>query len=244
MTKERFKVHEGVFDEFTLKTLEVLKRKHYFDEFGSAIKTGKEGDVYLAMSDPDLENKEGKRYAIKLFRMTSANFKKISSYIQRDYRFKTIRGNTRKVILMWAQKEYRNLLKAYQAGVRVPYPYKQMNNVIVMDYISGGMLKDVVLENPEEFFDDLLEQLYLFRHDAQLIHGDLSEFNILVEDQLPVIIDVGQAMTIKNEDDFKEFYDLYVRDVERIVYYFTKRYQLKITLDDVLKRLDLEESNN
>ena len=243
MTKERFKVHEGVFDEFTLKTLEILKRKHYFDEFSRAIKTGKEGDVYLAMSEPESEEDEGKKYAIKMFRMTSANFKKISSYIQRDYRFKTIRGNTRKVILMWAQKEYRNLLKAYQAGVRVPYPYKQMNNVIVMDYISGGMLKDVVLEHPEEFFEDLLEQLFLLRHDAQLIHGDLSEFNILVEDQLPVIIDVGQAMTIKNNDDFKEFYDLYLRDVKRVVEYFTKRYSLEITIDDILKRLDLEESD-
>ncbi len=231
VTKEKFKVYEGVFDNFTLDTLALLKQRKYFDELKNPIKTGKEGDVYLA-------KKEDEYRAIKIFRMTSANFKKISQYINRDFRFKNIKGNLRKVILIWTEKEFRNISICYKANMSVPTPYKQMSNVIIMEHIDGGMLKDVGLEKPEAFFEELLEQMRLMRHEAKLIHGDLSEFNVMVRDQFPVIIDLGQAMTIKNEDDFKNFYDLYERDVRNIVNYFNKRYGLDLVFEEVLKRLD------
>ena len=128
ISREKFKVHEGVFDEFTLKTLEMMKRKHYFDELGKAIKTGKEGDVYFAYRGE-------KTLAIKIYRMTSANFKKISQYIIRDYRFRNIKGSLRKVILVWAEKEFRNVALCHKHNISVPYMYKQFNNIIVMDYI-------------------------------------------------------------------------------------------------------------
>ena len=231
ISREKFKVLEGVFDNFTLDTLDFLRRKKYFDELGGAIKTGKEGDVYHAIL-----NNESR--AIKLYRVTSANFKKISQYINRDFRFKNIKGNLRKVIFVWVQKEYRNLSICHKANMNVPFPYKQASNIIIMEYIDGGMLKDIYIEEPEQFFEDLLEQLYLMRHQAKLIHGDLSEFNIMVKDQIPYIIDLGQAMSIKNEDDFEQFYDLYERDVKNVVNYFNKKYQLKLDLEEVLKKLE------
>lgn len=232
--REKFKVYEGVFDEFTLGVLENLKRRKYFDELSRAIKTGKEGDVYLAKKDDSFR-------AIKLYRMTSANFKKISSYIQRDFRFKNIKGNLRKVILVWSEKEFRNLTLCHKANMNVPFPYKQLNNVIIMEYIDGGMLKDIHIINPQQFFDMVVEQMYLMRHKAKLIHGDLSEFNIMVKDQVPVIIDLGQAMTIKNLDDFKEYYDLYERDVKNVVGYFNKVYKLNVSLEETFKRLERQE---
>ncbi len=235
MGKEKFKVLEGVFDEHTLSTLDVLKRKKYFDELGHAIKTGKEGDVYFARK---FDKEQDGRRAIKMYRVTSANFKKISQYITRDYRFKTIKGNLRKVIMAWSQKEFRNLNLCHKAQMNVPYPYIQMNNVIVMQYIDGGMLKDIYLEDPEDFFEQLLEQLYIMRHEAKLVHGDLSEYNIMVQDQTPYIIDVGQAMSIKNEDDFKQFEDLYERDIKVVVNFFNRKYNLDLELEEVLERLE------
>ena len=231
VNREKFKVLEGVFDEQTLDTLEFLKRRKYYDELGKPIKTGKEGDVYYAL-------KGEKSLAIKIYRVTSANFKKISTYITRDYRFRNIKGNLRKVIMAWSQKEFRNLQLCHKVGMYVPYTYKQLNNVIIMDYIDGLMLKDTEIEEPEIFFELLIEQMKLMKKEANLIHGDLSEFNILVEDQLPVIIDMGQAMNFKNEDDFKELYDLYLRDIKNVVNYFNKRYDLDLDLDVVLKQLE------
>ncbi|MEC8221051.1 MAG: RIO1 family regulatory kinase/ATPase, partial [Nanoarchaeota archaeon] len=116
MGKEKFKVLEGVFDEHTLSTLDILKRKKYFDELGHAIKTGKEGDVYFARK---FDKEQDGRRAIKMYRVTSANFKKISQYITRDYRFKTIKGNLRKVIMAWSQKEFRNLNLCHKAQMNV-----------------------------------------------------------------------------------------------------------------------------
>ena len=197
---------------------------------GKPIKTGKEGDVYSCIKDDKLR-------AIKLYRVTSANFKKISGYIQRDFRFKTIRGNLRKVIMMWSKKEFRNLQLCHKANMNVPYPYKQESNVIIMEYVDGIMLKDTPLDNPKIFFERLLEQMYLMKNEAKLIHGDLSEFNILVENQTPVIIDLGQAMSIKNEDDFEKLKDLYERDITNVINYFNKKYSLNIKKEDVEKYL-------
>lgn len=122
--------------------------------------------------------------------------------------------------------------------MNVPYPYKQSNNVIIMEYIDGGMLKDIELENPEEFFELLIEQMIIMKNDAKLVHGDLSEFNIMVQDQMPYIIDVGQAMQFKDDLDFKDLNDLYYRDVKNVVHYFNKRYKLNLDLEEVLKRLE------
>jgi len=231
ISREKFKVFEGVFDEQTLSVLENLKRKKYYDELGKPIKTGKEGDVYHAY-------RGDKHLAIKMFRVTSANFRKISDYILRDFRFKNIRGNLRKVIMMWAQKEFRNLQILHQAHVNVPYAYKHYQNVIIMDYVDGYMLKDAPIENAEEIFEQVKEQMYLMLHHAKLIHADLSEFNMmLTKDNIVTIIDVGQAMGFKSEEDFKEYEDLFVRDVKNVCHFFVKKYGLDIDYKEVCEEL-------
>jgi RIO kinase 1 len=230
INREKFKVLEGVFDEKTLDLLNSLKQKKYFDNLLRPIKTGKEADAYLC------ENKNEKR-VLKIYRVTSANFKKISIYINRDYRFRNIRGNLRKVIFIWVSKEFKNLKMAYKTGLNVPYPYKQLGNIILMEYIDGPMLKDIELENPEEFFEILIEQLSILINNTKLVHGDLSEYNILVKDQIPYIIDFGQSMSIRNEEDFLEFKDLFERDIENVVNYFKKRYKLKVDKNEVIKKI-------
>ncbi|MFP4401964.1 MAG: RIO1 family regulatory kinase/ATPase [Candidatus Nanoarchaeia archaeon] len=231
MTREKFKVYQGVFDEHTLLALENLKRRNYIDELGQAIKTGKEGDVYHA-------TRKEKKLAIKIFRITSANFNKISQYIVRDFRFKNIRGNKRKVILMWSQKEFRNLQILSRANVNVPYAYKQLQNVIVMDYIDGTMLKDAIINEPEILFEQVKEQLYIMLHRAKLIHADLSEYNMMLSyDGIVYIIDVGQAMGFKSEQDFKEFEDLFTRDVESICRFFNKKFGMQINSEELCAEL-------
>lgn len=228
---DRFKIFEGVFDEFTLNTLEFLKRKQYFDELGKPIKTGKEGDVYYAF-----KNKE--KIAIKIYRLSNSNFKKINSYISLDYRFKNIKGNKRKIILIWVQKEYRNLSICHQAGMNVPYVYKQANNIILMEYIDGFMLKDVNLKNPKKYFELLIKQIYILKNKAKLIHADLSEFNIMSCEEIPYIIDFGQAMSIKNDSELKLLYDYYYRDISNITNYFNKKYKLNLNIEKILTYLD------
>lgn len=234
ISREKFKVYQGVFDEHTLLTLENLKRRKYFDELGQAIKTGKEGDVYFAY-------KNDSTFAVKIFRITSANFKKISQYIIRDFRFRTIQGNMRKVIMAWSQKEFRNLQILYRSQVNVPYAYKQLQNVIVIDYIDGEMLKDSVIDNPQEIFDQVKEQLHLMLHQAKLIHGDLSEYNMMLDkNDIVYIIDVGQAMGFKSKQDFREFEDLFIRDIENVCRFFNKKFSLDIDSKQLCAELQEE----
>jgi RIO kinase 1 len=235
INREKFKVYEGVFDNQTLDSLNFLREKNYFDSIIRPIKTGKEGDAYL------VKKEEGFR-VIKIFRLTSANFKKIQHYINRDFRFRNVRGSLRKTILAWCLKEYKNLILCHKAGMNVPFPFKQTNNIIVMEYIDGPMLKDIEIEDPKTFFKELIEQLQIMKNKAKLVHGDLSEYNILVKDQSPVIIDLGQSMNIRNQADFTAFYDLYERDVNNIVNYFNKKYNLNLELKKVFK--DLDNSQN
>ncbi len=236
MTREKFKTYNGVFDEQTLKTLAFLKKRKLYDELLNPIKTGKEADVYLA--------KKGEKFvAIKIFRINTANFKKIFEYIQYDYRFKNIKGNKRKIILAWCQKEFRNLLLLEKNGVRCPKPIKQLNNCLIMEYIDGGMLKDTPLTNPLLFFNELIRNLSLMVNEAKLFHVDFSEFNVLVKDEKPYIIDVGQSIQIKQSFDFDRYYHFLIADLKNIINHFNKVYDLDLEIEKVIKMVIPSNSN-
>ena len=233
MSKDKFKIYEGVFDEFTLNNLELLKRKKYFDELMLPIKCGKEADVYLARQGKELR-------AIKIYRVTNANFKKIKEYISNDYRFKGIKTNFRKTIFMWVGKEWRNLNLMYKNNICVPTPYKYYKNIIIMEYIDSQMLKDIPLEEPQKIFDRIVLQLKLLVNEAKLIHGDLSGFNILMKDDFPCFIDVGQSVNIKNEGEKNKFEHLFLRDIKNIVNFFNKKYDLEIDYKKIFEKIYLK----
>src|SRR3989344_6434433 len=116
-SKEKFKTYGNVFDEKTLRTLFKLEGEGYFEEIKSPISIGKESNVFTAIK------KDGSYCIIKIYRVNSADFKKMYKYIVSDSRFEGLNNNRRKVIFAWAQREYRNLMIANQAGADVPLPY-------------------------------------------------------------------------------------------------------------------------
>ena len=59
-------------------------------------------------------------------------------------------------------------------------------------------LSETSLQNPEEFFNKLLVQLKKFVHEGKLVHGDLSNYNILNQNEEPIIIDVSQSVVLDN----------------------------------------------
>ena len=236
---EKFKVYEGVFDEFTIKVLDGLKRKKYFTKLIKPIKCGKEADVYLAQYE------ENKFRAIKIYRINNSNFKKITQYISMDYRFKNLKGNTRKIINEWVKKEFRNLKIMYKNNILTPIPITFKNNVLIMDFIEGHMLKDEKLENPKETLSQILFQIKLLIKKAKLFHGDLSPFNILFcsKNKLPILIDVGQSVLVKDEVDFKKYEYILKRDFTNIINHFNKKYILRINIDEKYKEF-IEELDN
>ena len=85
----------------------------HIDGLESPISVGKESNVFSAKKGND-------RVIVKIYRLETCDFNRMYDYIKYDRRYVTLRKQKRKVIFAWAQREYRNLLKAREAGINVP----------------------------------------------------------------------------------------------------------------------------
>jgi RIO kinase 1 len=192
-SSERATVEE-VFDQATRMVIYELLNSGVLDEVNGVVNAGKEARVYWG------KNKEGNDLAVKIYLTTSAEFRKgMFKYIEGDYRFKGIKHDTRSMIFAWAQKEFRNLEQAFRAKVRVPKPVAVKNNVLVMEFIgqdgvNAPSLKEQAPDDPEKVYGVLLTFLERLYRKADLVHGDLSEYNVMMWKGKPVIFDVAQAV--------------------------------------------------
>jgi RIO kinase 1 len=120
-------------------------------------------------------------------------------YIEGDYRFKEVKRDTRSLISTWAQKEFRNLDAANKAKVRVPKPIAIDRNVVIMEFIGEGgvsapTLKEIPPENPQKTYKQLLTFMSRLYQKAELIHGDLSEYNLMTWKGKLVMFDMSQSV--------------------------------------------------
>ncbi len=215
-----FEVVEEVFDYKTLMALYYLINKGFIHVMHGAVASGKEAKIYWA------EDSKRNDVAVKIFLVKTAEFRRGRlKYIEGDPRFKKIGRDIRSIVRVWCSKEYRNLLRAYEAGIRVPKPYAFKENILVMEFISGDergrpapLIKDKVPEDPKNAFliiKDYIRKLY---SKAELIHADLSEYNIMVKDSELVVIDWGSAVH-KMHPSAREFL---IRDIRNIYNFFRR----------------------
>jgi len=192
-TSERATVEE-VFDQSTRMVLYRFLSSGILDEVHGVVSSGKEARVYWG------KNKAGKDLAVKIYLTSSAEFKKgMMMYIEGDYRFKNVRRDTRSLIYTWAQKEFRNLEDASRAKVRVPKPIAVESNVVVMEFIGEGgvsapSLKEEPPEDPEATYKLLLTYMRWLYGKADLVHGDLSEYNLMTWKGKLVMFDMSQSV--------------------------------------------------
>ncbi|MBW3018998.1 serine protein kinase RIO [Candidatus Woesearchaeota archaeon] len=212
--KEEWQTFGDVFDQFTERNLFKLAGQHYFDGLESPLNIGKEANIFSA-------EKGGIKRIVKIYRLSTCDFNRMYDYLKYDPRFPAINRNKRKVIFSWAKREYRNLMKARDAGVRVPTPYTILSNILVMEFIgdekAAPMLKDKHPKDPEKFLKDIVTQMRKL-YKAGMVHGDLSAFNILNYNEKPVLIDMSQSTTLENTFA-AEYLD---RDIRNICNFFRK----------------------
>ncbi|RLE51730.1 MAG: serine protein kinase RIO [Candidatus Methanomethylicota archaeon] len=216
--KDLYETVEEVFDRATLMALYELINRGYIEVMFGVVNSGKEARVYWAKSA------SGEDVAVKIYLTATAEFKRsMSLYIEGDPRFVGVKKDTRSLIYAWARKEFRNLKRAYEAGVRVPKPYAVNKNILVMEFIGedgvpAPLLKDYLPSDLESFFDKVLEYVRLLYVKARLVHADLSEYNIMVWNDQPVFIDIGQAVLL----DHPMSEQFLVRDLENLLKFFFK----------------------
>jgi RIO kinase 1 len=194
--KENYRVLEEVFDHLTIQAIHKMYNRKVIDEIHGVVNAGKEARVYWATGFNEQE------LAIKIYYTHTADFRKgMMKYLQGDPRFKKVSKNVRSLIYTWNQKEFSNLKLAEEAGVNAPRPIDFYRNVLVMTFIGengfpASLLKDIVLDNYTTFYHIVLEEMKLLYSKAGLVHGDLSEYNIMVWDERPVLFDLSQAMLV------------------------------------------------
>ncbi|MDR2699860.1 MAG: serine protein kinase RIO [Nitrososphaerota archaeon] len=224
---------EEVFDQTTRLVVFSLLNAGTLHEVNGVVSSGKEARVYWG------KNKEGKDLAVKIYLTSSAEFKKgILKYIEGDPRFKNVKRDTRSLFTVWAQKEFRNLEEACQAKVNVPKTVAVKSNVLVMEFLgkdgkSAPSLKESPPENPERIYKLLITNLKRLYQKAKLVHGDLSEYNVLMWKGKPMIIDMSQSVSI--EHPMAKF--MLTRDLNNLNRFFNRLDVNVIPLEELQKQV-------
>lgn len=216
------KTYDQVFDRAALLTIASLIGDGVISTLDYPVNTGKEASVFHATDG------KGRAKALKIYRIANATFRNIAMYIEGDPRFKRVKRGTKPTIFAWAQKEYKNLVRMDDAGVRVPRPERVLDNVLVMEYVGdetrpAPSLREVSLEDPATVYEDVVANMRKVRK-AGLVHADFSEYNLLWWNDRVVVIDVGQAVPL----DHSRAEEWFQRDLTNIARFF-KRLRVDVT---------------
>ncbi|KAJ5655977.1 Serine/threonine-protein kinase RIO1 [Penicillium longicatenatum] len=220
---------EQVLDPRTRMLLLQMINRGLVSEIHGCLSTGKEANVYGAISLPDEEDAPPQHRAIKVYKTSILVFKDRDKYVTGEFRFRQgySKSNNRAMVKLWAEKEMRNLRRIYSAGIPCPEPIYLRLHVLAMGFIGNSKgvaaprLKDVEFDIPEPdvrwraLYMELLGYMRVMYQVCRLVHADLSEYNILYHKDRLYIIDVSQSvehdhprsleflrMDIKNVSDF------------------------------------------
>jgi RIO kinase 1 len=210
--KERNKIESEVFDRASLLALAKLMQKGAIARVEYPISTGKEANVFLATTST------GESVAIKIYKIETTHFLRRKEYLEGDPRFKKFRGRERDFVFAFTQKEFKNLQVCEKAGIHAPRPLSLEKNVLVMEFLGREGRAYPVLSTvgpAEGDLESILEDMKKL-YKAGLVHADLSEYNIMVWEGAPYIIDWGQAVALghKRAEEYLE------RDIYNILKYF------------------------
>ncbi|HDQ59817.1 MAG TPA: serine protein kinase RIO [Candidatus Woesearchaeota archaeon] len=219
--KEKFKTYKEVFDEPTMRTIHKLTNEGHIEYVMGPISTGKEANVFLA------KNSDDEFIAVKIFRTETSSFENMLKYIKGDRRFENIKPRKKDIVFTWCKKEFKNLEKAYNAGVDAPRPIISRDNILLLEFIGEGEIpaptaKKNPPKDPKKWLTKILNMIKALYQKESLIHGDLSEYNILNFAEKPILIDIGQGVL----KDHPAALELLKKDIENILNWF-KRLGLK-----------------
>jgi RIO kinase 1 len=228
---------EQVLDPRTRMILLQMINRNIVSEVNGCLSTGKEANVYHALSTPQSdtpdENALPIHRAIKVYKTSILVFKDRDKYVTGEYRFRHgySKGNNRAMVKVWAEKEMRNLKRIYASGIPCPEPLHLRLHVLVMGFlgdkkgIPAPRLKDVELQGEDVekrwrlLYLQILGYMRLMYRKCRLVHADLSEYNILYHQGKPWIIDVSQSV----EPDHPRSLEFLRMDVKNISDFFSRK---------------------
>ncbi len=168
--------------------------------------------------------------AVKVYKTSILVFKDRERYITGEHRFKSgsEKGNNRKMVKLWAEKEFRNLRRLHDAGIACPVPLHLKLHVLVMGFLGDRRgwayprLKDAEITGDDaqqqwrSLYTQLLGAMRRIYQVCGLVHADLSEYNILYNDRKLYIIDVSQSVGHDHPKSF-EFLRMDIKKRRRLL---------------------------
>lgn len=223
---------EQVLDPRTRMILFKMLSRGVISQINGCISTGKEANVYHALTS------EGLSRAIKIYKTSILQFKDRDKYVSGEFRFRHgyCKGNPRKMVRTWAEKEMRNLVRLQTAGILSPEPLLLRSHVLLMGFIGkdnvpAPLLKNAALSESKarELYLQVVLQMRKIYQDARLVHADLSEFNMLFHEGDVYIIDVSQSV----EHDHPHALEFLRKDCTNVNEFFAKRAVAVMTIREL-----------
>jgi RIO kinase 1 len=211
------------------KSLQPLIEDGLIDEVLRSLMSGKEAQVFLVRCGQDIR-------CAKVYKEVAArSFKKAVQYqegrkIRNSRRQRAMEKRSKfgrdQQEVVWQRAEVDALYRLAEAGVRVPIAYGLIDGVLLMELITGAdgdvapRLNDISLSAEQAVRDHATVMNFVVRMlCAGLIHGDLSEFNVLQDANGPVIIDLPQAVNAAANNNARS---MLLRDVENITEFYSR----------------------
>lgn len=207
--------------------LQPLIDEGFIDSVEQRLMSGKEADVYIVRCNSEIRcakvYKDASKRSFKQAVLYQEGRKTRSSRRARAME-KGSRYGRQQQEETWHNAEVDALRKLAQAGVRVPVPYSCIDGVLLMELVTDAhgdvapRLSEVTLSRKEALEDHAVVMQFVVRMlCAGIVHGDLSEFNILVDADGPVIIDLPQAVDAAANNNAEA---MLTRDVNKITQYY------------------------
>ncbi|XP_026638923.1 serine/threonine-protein kinase RIO1 isoform X2 [Microtus ochrogaster] len=192
----KLNITDSVINKVTMKSRQ-KEAESYRIKDKSDRATVEQANVYYATTG------SGESRAIKIYKTSILVFKDRDKYVTGEFRFRRgyCKGNPRKMVKTWAEKEMRNLSRLTTANIPCPKPIKLRSHVLLMGFIGkddmpAPLLKNVHLSESKarELYLQVIQYMRKMYQDARLVHADLSEFNMLYHGGNVYIIDVSQSV--------------------------------------------------
>ncbi|TWI54806.1 RIO kinase 1 [Pseudomonas duriflava] len=211
----------------TPKRMESLVEDGLIDEVLRPLMSGKEASVYVVRCGDEIRCAKVYKEANKRsFRQASEyqEGRKVRNSRQARAMAKSTKYGKKEREEAWQNAEVAALYRLASAGVRVPKPHDFLDGVLLMDLVTDDRgdaaprLNDVELtpEEAREYHELMIRQVVRMLC-AGLVHGDLSEFNVLLATDGPMIIDLPQAIDAAGNN---HAFRMLARDVENMAQYF------------------------
>ncbi len=204
--------------------LNSLVKRNVISSMGKSIGMGKESDVFEVMSD------SGRELVIKFYRIGRVSFR--ATRRSRSYTNPISQHQWLAINIAAAQKESIGLKKASEAGIEVPDLIARDRHAVVMSEIHGKMLFKCTVEDikkPKQLLRKILDDIRR-AYGADMINGDVSEFNILYDGEKPWIIDWPQFEPVSHANAP----EMLKRDIENAGSFFERKFGIKFEIEKAI----------